>query len=375
MTHVLTSEQHDQLLLFLADAISIPPVLPDDEELVDDEGVPLARTDPIGAVSATPAGRAAAEQIRAARREGVNQVWANRPIGRQELSELAAASPTGVQLLVPTRPGSEWSSTARRHVAEAAAASLHAQGVPVVWIDLLPLPVDMDDAETEEALRRLGRTPTPVGRAEVSRAEVSHAELASYDSHVLAAVARHRRPPNEQGLVLFFTGLSGSGKSTIAAAVAQHLTADRTVTLLDGDRVRRLLSSGLGFNRADRDTNITRIGYVAAEIARHGGVAVCAPIAPYERTRTAVRSMVAEADATFVLVHVATPLAECERRDRKGLYAKARAGEIPEFTGISDPYEAPTDADLVIDTTDRPVGDCVDDVLAFVRPLITDSAD
>jgi sulfate adenylyltransferase len=152
--------------------------------------------------------------------------------------------------------------------------------------------------------------------------------------------------------VLFFTGLSGSGKSTVASAVVDRLLAHgrRSVTLLDGDAVRRNLSAGLGFSREDRDRNVERIGFVAAEIAKHRGVAVCAPIAPFAATRQHVRSM-AEQYADFVLVHVATPLEECERRDRKGLYAKARRGEIAEFTGISSPYENPDDADVVIDTS------------------------
>jgi sulfate adenylyltransferase len=122
------------------------------------------------------------------------------------------------------------------------------------------------------------------------------------------------------------------------------------VSLLDGDDVRRLLSSGLGFDRAARDLNVRRIGFVGSEIARHGGLAICAPIAPYAESRAAVRAMV-EPVGDFVLVHVSTPLEECERRDLKGLYAKARAGLIPEFTGISDPYDVPTDADLSVDTS------------------------
>lgn len=130
--------------------------------------------------------------------------------------------------------------------------------------------------------------------------------------------------------------------------------------------VRRLLSAGLTFSRADRDLNIRRIGYVAAEITRHGGVAVCAPIAPYAATRAEVRAMVEET-GDFFLVHVATPLEVCEARDRKGLYAKARAGEIPEFTGISDPYEEPADADLVVTTEDRTVEESVAEVLAALR--------
>ena len=129
-----------------------------------------------------------------------------------------------------------------------------------------------------------------------------------------------------------------------AASTTSSSEGDRTVTSLDGDVVRHHLSKGLGFSREDRETNILRIGFVAAEIARHGGLAICSPIAPFESTRAAVRRMTEQAGGGFVLIHVATPLEECERRDRKGLYAKARAGEIPDFTGISSPYEAPTDA-------------------------------
>jgi sulfate adenylyltransferase len=184
----------------------------------------------------------------------------------------------------------------------------------------------------------------------------------------VARELRAARPPrHERGVTVFFTGLSGSGKSTIARGLADALIerGDRTVTLLDGDVVRRLLSAGLTFSKADRDLNIRRIGYVAAEVTRHGGLAICAPIAPYAATRAEVRRMVS-AVGGFVLVHVATPLAECERRDRKGLYAKARAGLIPEFTGVSDPYEPPEDADLVLDTTHLDPGDAVAAVLRLL---------
>ena len=167
------------------------------------------------------------------------------------------------------------------------------------------------------------------------------------------------------GLVLFFTGLSGSGKSTLARALHDLVLerGERTVTSLDGDVVRRNLSAGLTFSREDRETNIRRIGWVAAEISRHGGIAICSPIAPFDETRRQVHAMVDEAGGAFVLVHVATPLEECERRDRKGLYAKARRGEIPEFTGISSPYEQPDDAAVRVDTTGRTIEDCLDDVL------------
>jgi sulfate adenylyltransferase len=169
----------------------------------------------------------------------------------------------------------------------------------------------------------------------------------------VARELRRARPPrSERGFVLFLTGLSGSGKSTIARDLRDVLSerGDRRVTLLDGDLVRRLLSAGLTFSRADRDLNVTRIGFVAAEVARHGGIAICAPIAPFASARARVREMVSEV-GDFLLIHVATPVEVCEARDRKGLYARARAGLIPQFTGISDPYEEPADADLVIDTS------------------------
>ncbi|MCZ4498653.1 MAG: cysC [Marmoricola sp.] len=171
--------------------------------------------------------------------------------------------------------------------------------------------------------------------------------------------------PAEPGVVVFFTGLSGSGKSTLAQALLDLVLerGERTVTSLDGDVVRRNLSAGLTFSKADRETNIRRIGWVAAEIARHRGIAIVSPIAPFDETRRQVREMVTEAGGEFVLVHVATPLEECERRDRKGLYAKARRGEIPEFTGISSPYEEPDDADVRVDTTGRTIEAALDDVL------------
>ncbi len=185
---------------------------------------------------------------------------------------------------------------------------------------------------------------------------------------IAAIVERDLPAPHEQGLVLFFTGLSGSGKSTLARALHDVILeqGDRTVTSLDGDVVRRNLSAGLTFSKEDRETNIRRIGWVAAEISRHGGVAICSPIAPFDSTRQDVRQMVDEAGGAFVLIHVATPLEECERRDRKGLYAKARAGEIPEFTGISSPYEEPEDAAVRVDTTGRTIEDALDDVLAYL---------
>jgi sulfate adenylyltransferase len=190
-----------------------------------------------------------------------------------------------------------------------------------------------------------------------------------YPEDIAAIVAADRPEPGDQGLVLFFTGLSGSGKSTLAQALVDriHEQTDRTVTSLDGDVVRRHLSAGLTFSKADRETNIRRIGWVAAEISRHRGLAVCSPIAPFAETRQQVRQLVEDAGGAFFLVHVATPLEECERRDRKGLYAKARRGDIPEFTGISSPYEEPDDAAVRVDTTGRTIEDALGDVTDALR--------
>jgi sulfate adenylyltransferase len=170
---------------------------------------------------------------------------------------------------------------------------------------------------------------------------------------VVQELRRSYPPRHKQGVTIFFTGLSGSGKSTIANVLRTKFLemGGRPVTLLDGDLVRKHLSSELGFSKEHRDINIRRIGYVASEITKNGGIAICAPIAPYDGVRKQVRDMI-EPLGGFVLVHVATSVEVCEQRDRKGLYAKARAGIIKEFTGISDPYEAPADAEVVIDTGD-----------------------
>jgi len=170
---------------------------------------------------------------------------------------------------------------------------------------------------------------------------------------VVAELRRTHPPRHKQGFTVFFTGLSGSGKSTIANALMAKLMeiGGRQITLLDGDIVRKELSSELGFSKEHRDLNIRRIGFVASEITKNGGIAICAPIAPYAHTRRIVREGI-EPHGGFVEVHVSTPLDVCEQRDRKGLYVLARAGKIKEFTGISDPYESPENAEVVIDTTD-----------------------
>jgi sulfate adenylyltransferase len=170
---------------------------------------------------------------------------------------------------------------------------------------------------------------------------------------VVSELRRSFPPRHKQGVTIFFTGLSGSGKSTIANVLLTKFleTGGRPVTLLDGDLVRKHLSSELGFSKEHRDINIRRIGYVASEITKNGGIAICAPIAPYDATRKHVRQMI-EPYGGFILVHIATSVDVCEQRDRKGLYAKARAGILKEFTGISDPYEVPADAEVTINTGD-----------------------
>lgn len=169
---------------------------------------------------------------------------------------------------------------------------------------------------------------------------------------VIEVLRKTNLPRASQGITLFFTGLSGSGKSTLAKIIyAKFIEAgQRPATLLDGDIVRQNLSSELGFSKEHRNMNVRRIGYVASEITKNRGVAICAPIAPYAKTRRAVREMI-EQHGAFIEIHVATPLAVCESRDRKGLYAKARQGLIPEFTGISDPYEVPENPEIFIDTS------------------------
>ena len=205
----------------------------------------------------------------------------------------------------------------------------------------------------------------PVPPAQAS--ERAQALASAYTSGELLTVGTVAMPAGS-GQVLFFTGLSGSGKSTLARAVTQRLIGTRAVTLLDGDVVRTHLSKGLGFSREDRDTNVRRIGWVASEVAKHGGLAICAPIAPYDDTRRWVRELVdgAAGPGSMTLVWVSTPLEVCEQRDTKGLYAKARAGQLSGFTGIDDPYEPPGDADAVIDTSVVGLDEAVDKVLEML---------
>ena len=187
---------------------------------------------------------------------------------------------------------------------------------------------------------------------------------------VVKELRRTKPPRSKQGFTVFFTGFSGSGKSTIANALMVKLMemGGRPVTLLDGDIVRKNLSSELGFSKEHRDLNIRRIGYVASEITKNGGIAICAPIAPYATTRRAVREDI-EAFGAFVEVHVATSIEECERRDRKGLYKLAREGKIKEFTGISDPYDVPANPELSVETENVEVDNCAHQVILKLESM------
>jgi sulfate adenylyltransferase len=285
-------------------------------------------------------------------------VVVRRPLTTRDLEDIReAAQGRRVLLLAFAGTGSPQGVTAPALVRSALAAA-KALDAAVVAVSA----ADHGDPVTDDFVERSVATSYA---SETLRLGTPRGEL---PADIAGIVARDQPPPEDRGLVLFFTGLSGSGKSTLARAVLDELLerGDRTVTSLDGDVVRHLLSRGLGFSREDRETNIVRIGFVASEIARHGGVAICSPIAPFAATRARVRAMTGQVGGEFVLIYVSTPLEECERRDRKGLYARARAGLIPDFTGISSPYEEPSDAHLVIDTSNRTIADCADEIMAYL---------
>jgi len=331
-------------------------------ELVDPEGVPLARIDRpeldgphlvltkqpvwLGEVSSRPFEHlyAAPETVRAdAAADGAVTVLVDRPVEAEDVDGLGDSPLTLLVLAGPSVEPSAWTLATIR---SAVALGERRSNVRVVAV-----PFDA---------RRAADEP-----------ELLDSVIGAYSPRPVEHLPETSVPAGEStspGLVLFFTGLSGSGKSTVARAVRNAILEQdgRPITLLDGDIVRRNLSAGLGFSPADRETNIRRIGWVAAQVAHHGGLAICSPIAPYDTTRKEVRRIVTERGGTMVLVHIATPVEECERRDRKGLYAKARSGEIPNFTGISAPYERPDDADLTLDTTGRSVEAVRDDVLALL---------
>ena len=224
-------------------------------------------------------------------------------------------------------------------------------------IEMVPFEMMLFSADRAEYIpaseAKEGENILNISGTELRRRLQNGLEIPEWFSYpeVVEILQKSHPPRNKQGFTIFFTGLSGSGKSTIANALMVNLMEmiERPITLLDGDVVRKNLSSELGFSREHRNLNVLRIGYVASEITKNGGVAICAPIAPYAETRKQVRENI-EPLGGFLEVHVATTVNVCEQRDRKGLYAKARAGIIKEFTGISDPYEAPENPEVVIDT-------------------------
>jgi sulfate adenylyltransferase len=239
-----------------------------------------------------------------------------------------------------------------------AAQALVRQHEAELGIGMVPFQ-EMVYVESQDAYRTAdetpaGETPLNLSGSDLRARLAQGREIPAWFTYPeVAAELRRTSPPRfRQGFTVFFTGLSGAGKSTIAGVLMTKLLemGDRPVTLLDGDIVRKHLSSELGFSAKDRNINIRRIGFVASEITKNGGIAICAPIAPYSSVRQEVREMI-DPLGGFLVVYVSTPIEVCEQRDRKGLYAKARAGLVQNFTGISDPYEAPTDAGVVIDTS------------------------
>ena len=347
--------------------------------LVDDEGAPVAAVSRHGTVEARSHPASGSYRHLALGPTAVTEhgpwsgVLLRRPLLAAEVSALAEIGEDSPVLLLVRSVDAEVPVDTLIKATQAAAAQ-----IPGSLVATVPF-ARRDTAEDDQELGRIvlhNHAATPVDVLEddqewdrVATALDSDDEATLHEMMDPAslAVLRHWRPRrSERGLVVFFTGLSGSGKSTVARGLVDRLhETDRTLTVLDGDVARRLLSSGLTFSREDRDLNIRRLGWVGAEVARHGGVGVLAPIAPFAITRAEVRAMV-EAQGVLVLVWISTPLEECERRDRKGLYAKARRGEIPDFTGISSPYDEPDDADLVIDTTHVSVDEAVRQVWDYL---------
>lgn len=251
----------------------------------------------------------------------------------------------------------------RRHQEELGIEMVPFQAMVYVQERAQYLPADEVDA---------GDTVLSISGTEFRRRLQEGLDIPDWFSYpeVVRELRRTHPPRQQQGFTVFFTGLSGAGKSTIANALLSKLMemGGRAVTLLDGDIVRKHLSSELGFSREHRNINILRIGFVASEITKNGGIAICAPIAPYAATRRQVREMITPVGG-FVEVHVATSLALCESRDRKGLYAKARAGIIKEFTGISDPYEAPEHPELRLDTAELSPDQAANEVILKLESL------
>jgi sulfate adenylyltransferase len=420
---VLSDDELDLLELALGGALPASaltaalPRLPADAVLTDAENTPLARLtvrpgelpaalEPLKPLAAAigpqwdASVRRPAREVRAAL-TGSGDVDSADRLGllvtevptREELDAAALLATTGsgtgtgpgtVLLLVPVarrtpEPGAVGAPglvRAALGLAELLAERVEAQVTAVVVPWSGPAGTTLEEVAAAYGVTRVEtlsahRSAATAERVAALPRVLDEAVQALYPAASAAEVGRAASSAHGRGAVLFFTGLSGSGKSTVARALAAELNDDGlTTTLLDGDEVRHHLSKGLGFDRESRETNVERIGYVAALVAKHGGIAVAAPIAPFAAGRARVRKLAEDAGARFVLVHISTPLEVCEARDRKGLYAKARAGEIPEFTGISSPYEEPADADLVIDASVVSVADAVATLRTTVAALL-----
>jgi sulfate adenylyltransferase len=300
------------------------------------------------------------------------------PIGPAEVNaliDLAAKTESRILLAPVTAPDLGWN---RRQfdLVRSYSATLSKFGNTPVDLVLVPAAHVIGNGQGQNlrnvVLANYGCTEI-ITPAELSSIPSTNMTKSGFDEEfpeVREILSKSSPPPSRRGFTVFFTGLPSSGKSTLANYLVGQLMNDggRSVTLLDGDIVRRHLSSELGFSRHDRDTNIRRIGYVASEITKAGGIAICAPIAPYDSVRREVRNLVSE-HGDFVEVYVSTPIEVCEERDRKGLYAKARAGIISNFTGIDDPYEIPRTPEIVIDTSETSSADTVNLLLDLLIEL------
>lgn len=257
------------------------------------------------------------------------------------------------------------------------AQNLALRHAPDIGVDVIPFK-QMVYLPDQDCYQEADRVPEGVRTLNLSGTQVRDDYLAQgkplpvwFTRPEVARILADSYPPrHKQGVCIWFTGLSGAGKSTTAKILSVLLLEyGRDATILDGDVVRQHLSKGLTFSREDRDENIQRIGYVAAEIVRHGGIAICAAISPYQSTRDSVRRMVVSrsGDLNFVEVFVDTPLSVCEQRDTKGMYAKARAGEIKQFTGIDDPYETPINPEMILDTVNHRAEENASRIVDYLR--------
>jgi sulfate adenylyltransferase len=354
-------------------------------DLIDPEGAPVARLDVVGSWAGGQRGRGlvgpltrlAHTEFGAFRRLHRSPADVHAEVDRSALLAVAIRGPLSEDDVASLAAAARAAGRRPLHVALVGEGMpLDCSGPGLVRMTLAAVRelADLDPVVVAVSLPDFGAaTESLVGRVLRAYADETAGTYGrateGFPASVAAIVDRERPARERRGVVVFFTGLSGSGKSTLARALVDHVleTGERTITSLDGDVVRHHLSKGLGFSREDRETNITRIGFVAAEIARHGGMAICSPIAPFASTRADVRAMVEAAGGGFLLVHVATPLEECERRDRKGLYARARRGEIPDFTGISSPYEEPDDYFWKLDTTNRDIAQCLQELVTALK--------